>query len=575
MGGNYSARLRIVASNPKTRPGPATTASAVLVCALPIVLDLAFFPGLDLPFTAIKTGILLASTGVLFFLSSLSQVAMDRGSSRFAASMNVALLAFSGIVVLSAAFTPLRYMTVEKAAWYLTGPLLFYAASVALRGNQRRFFTCVALGALAVALVAAVQFALGRDFLFPMFGRSSMVSGRMLLFSTSGNPNFVAALLAASAPSFLLLATGARNVRRWVWLICLVGILAVVIATGSRAGVLAFFLAIAVTVGVHWPTRRNLTALTSVVLAVVVVLLYLGIRNPRPFADAATGRSVIWRATLSQNEWMRPLGSGPGTFDYLYPTRVGHFVITDSHADLVRFAENETSALNDYVETWSELGAIGLALLLAILFVWFRGTRRVLRDDSSSRTVVATAIGTVVAILVLALVDSPLQRADTWVLFWLALAVPLATATETRSGERRMLNIILSVLVVVAAFWFGIRPVAASYFIQQGQDAESENHNATALQWYDRAIRWDSSQGTAYFNRTRVLAKLDSLPAAWAASADLLRWVNEPECWILRARIARAMGNSELAVQQLRIARQTFPYSAAVLDELSAYPDAR
>lgn len=559
-----------MARHPKKRPQAPITVLAVLVCALPIVLDLAFFPALDLPFTAAKTGILIVAAGVLCFLASLSPGTADRTSSPFLASMNVAVFSFCGIVLLSAFFTPLRYMTAEKAAFYISGPLLLYAASVALRGNSHRFFTCVAFGALAVAFVGAAQFVLGHDFLFPLFGRSSAVSGRMLLFSTSGNPNFVAALLAAGAPALLFLAMEARGVRRWIWLICLLGILGVVIATGSRAGILALSLSAAVTVGLLWPSRRNLAVLTSAVLAVVVVLLYFGVRNPRPFADAATGRSIIWRATLSQNEWMRPLGSGPGTFAYLYPTRVGHFIATDAHTDLARFAENETSALNDYVETWSELGAIGLALLLAILFVWFRGTGRVLREDPSSRPVAVTAIGTVVAILILALVDSPLQRADTWALFWLALAVPLASQAETQGTQRRLLRAALGSLLLLAGLWFGIRPVAANYFIQQGQDAESENHNATALQWYDRALRWDPSQGNAYFNRARVLAKLDSLPAAWAASADLLRWVNEPECWVLRSRIARAMGNAELAVQQLRIAQQTFPYSAAVAAELDS-----
>jgi hypothetical protein len=60
--------------------------------------------------------------------------------------------------------------------------------------------------------------------------------------------------------------------------------------------------------------------------------------NPRTISENLHGRGFIWKVALADGAASSAFGSGPGSFGYLYPTRMGRFFSEAGHANLLRFA---------------------------------------------------------------------------------------------------------------------------------------------------------------------------------------------------------------------------------------------
>jgi len=435
----------------------------------------------------------------------------------------------------------------------------------------------VAVAGTAVAIITLAQHFLRVD-LFALFGHESPTSGRMRLYSTLGNPDFVGTYLAAALPAVLV--SSRRGFWRTVQVATTTAICAAVIVTGSRAGLLA----LAVAAVVFFAVAHRVSRRTMIVGAIAVCLVLAGTFarrfNARSLGETLRGRTMIWHVTLAEHNASWLVGSGPNTFAYLYPERLGRFLAEASRASLMRFAGHERHAQNDFLEMLSENGVLGVAAFGALLLAWLLWMFRKLPSatESSRAGEFAAALAGIAAVSTAGLFDFPLHRAETWALFSVWFAVPLTLALEdTANTDKRIQSVrlgltvraVAAVVVCAVAIPIALRPAVASYWIGTAERHEDAGQIEAAEKALYDALALEPASPTAQFDLTRVLAKQDRFEAALEQSRLAVRFVNEPELYILRSRICMALSDPERARAELQRATELFPYSDELSDELA------
>jgi O-antigen ligase len=538
----------------------AKTCAHALLAVLPAALALVYTGALEPAFSTPKNAILTSVVALLTALALVSRMRWQPARDERAFCWLAAALAAS--TLLSAATAANRWITAASVTHTLCGPLLAASMLQILYGkapeeNWRKIQRSIVLAGIVVALVTVAEF-----FLPP-------ASGRMRLHSTLGNPDFVATWLAATLPTALALAARASRGRS-IWLAAALLITLAALLTGSRGAVLAMAAGLAVMALCWLPRWRGRLAALAIV-ATLGLLACATALNPRTTQESLRGRLLIWQVTLSNGAAASPLGSGPGSFAHDYPVQLGHYFTPPGRASLLRFARLERHAENDYVELWHDTGWLGLAVFLVMLAAWLHlAWRKQQAASNQDRALTIAAMATVAALLAAALVDFPFHRAETWALLWLMLAAPLTqpAPSATMPATRNWLRLAAALLIVAAGAAFTLVPLAASYQLAKGNTEEDANHLEAARDAYSAALCWDHTSADANFNLTRVLAEMENYPAALEQAKHAAIYVDEPELYLLRARILANVGRPSEARQQTRQALARFPYADVLRQEL-------
>ena len=215
-------------------------------------------------------------------------------------------------------------------------------------GGKAAVAAGVALGATALAGYSLVAFSAGR-------GRT--VFDWSVPSAPIGNANALAALSVLGAIASVSLAAAAGTARaRLAWLSLLAVLGPTIVLTRSVGAMLAAGVAAAVAlVSVARPMLRRRargSVLAAVLLAVVLAAAgaFLGRRDL-----LRNDRVAYWRVAARDLESHVAVGSGAGTYAAYW----------SRHPQRAYFAPLHAHSL--YLETGAELGAVGLALLLAAL----------------------------------------------------------------------------------------------------------------------------------------------------------------------------------------------------------------
>ncbi|MDR3726962.1 MAG: O-antigen ligase family protein [Terracidiphilus sp.] len=541
-----------------------------LALSLPLTTALVFSSAFLAPFSAPKNAIFVLTACALAALALL--FSSERKLEREERWFWIAGAAYVAITVVSAMLSQSRGLCLDSVEFTVCGVLLFAAVRAALGGerrvlNTRNVQSAIAAVAVLVSLVTGAQF-------FGMqapgaFGFLSNYTGRMRMYSTLGNPDFVAAFLSVALPVAIGLSLKAQRLRAfWVAASVLIGV--AVLLTGSRGGVIA--LAAGITVIAFTGMRRRVPMLVAVV---VVCALAAGTQlNARTPWESLRGRILIWQVSLGGGAARSALGSGPGTFAYEYPVRLGQFFAEPGRQPLLRFASAERHAQNDFVEAWHETGWLGLGSLLALLGAWFAVAIRRLRTAGGEiRTQIAVAIASVSAFSAAALFDFPMHRAETWSMLWLSMAVPLLSPTLPAVPQRRRawLHHAGAVALLVAGSYAAFAPLAASFETAKGESEEDQGRLESSQRAYRAALRWERWSPDANFDLVRAEAKAGDFSDALAQSKIAIRSANEPELYLLRSRILQNAGRENEARHELEAATRLFPYSKELRDEAASY----
>ena len=551
----------------------ATKAARWLVLSLPLMVALVFSGAFSTPFTAPKNAVFVFISCSLAALALIDSAAWK--PEREQRCFWIAVAAYLVLTGASAIMANDCSMCIEGVELSLCGVLLLRASLQALAGdglalNLRNLQISMAIAGILVSLATAAQFL--RLDVGGAFGLHSSYSGRMRMYATLGNPDFVAAFLAVAVQAAIGLSI-AKQSWRTLWLSASVLMGVAILMTGSRGGAIALAAGVAVlafTVG-----RPRALARAALIAGVVAACaIAAGTRlNPRTPCESLRGRVFIWQVSLQSGAAQSAFGSGPGTFAYDYPVRLGQFFSEPGRESLLHFAGHERHAQNDFVEAWHDEGWLGLGALLALLGTWFAVAIRNLRQSGdASRPVIAGAIASVSALCVASLFDFPMHRAETWALLWLSMAIPLASPKLQPAPQRRLLWLRYAgaALIVVAGSYAAFASLASSYELAKGESAEDRGTLESSLASYRAALRWKPSSPDANFDLVRALAKTGDDSAALAQSTMAARYLNEPELSILRSRILHNAGRDGDARRELVTAARRFPYSAQLRHEVSA-----
>lgn len=259
------------------------------------------------------------------------------------------------------------------------------------------------------------------------------------------NPNFFAAELVVSLVlgGFMLAVARRADMR-----LLLAGFLLTYgisfVLTQSRGGLIALATALVVAVVVAGPIRPQVVVTILVVLA--LALTYYVRLAPQSLRDRVTnisaqgsaGRADEWRIALRIGADHPLLGVGLGNYPVVSP----QYAASTINLIAVRHALQGSVAHNTYFETFSELGGVGLTLLLAILGATLataiRGIRSLSQIGDLETAILARGlVAGVIGLLVAYGFGSGEYQKQLWVLLGLLIAIPAAAGRFANQKHRQ------------------------------------------------------------------------------------------------------------------------------------------
>ena len=330
------------------------------------------------------------------------------------------------------------------------------------------------------------------------------------------------------------------------------------------------------------PPRRISAVLSAgTIAALIAVALVIGVphklhhvwndfKNPVNQSTSTThlaatsgeGRYQYWVAGVNSAKGHELIGSGPGTFqlDWLPRAHIDSYV---------------TNAHNLYVETYAELGFVGLALLaLFILGVLIACGSAVVRSRDLDRTRAAGITAAVVAFFVGAAFDwlwqVPVLVAIVLLLVASVLA-PQAPVIVSRAQKRsrlrgvspRRIAGVTATLVGLAALLAVAYPLSANTAIANSQSAVNVGNRVVALKDARSAVSIEPDSAEAQIQLALVLEQQRAFKPALTAATRAVRdeaqnWTN----WLTLSRIEAENGNAKASVRAYERAKSLNPESA-------------
>jgi len=329
----------------------------------------------------------------------------------------IALLLIAGIVGIAISPDHLGALGIYRA-YFIEPVVLFYIAIDLMRTREqfRVLLLGFAIGATIFALMNLGAWAIA-------LGSHHVIATGDAPEALYTSPNAVAMFLEpplAIAAGFGLYADNGRDRR--IAIACLVFIVAAVIFTLSRAGLLTLTV-LAVVAVITMPQKRLKVALLGgAVLGAIAVLQipYVQTRffrqlDPTYNQNTFEGRLQIWSDTLHMLRDHPILGAGLRAYTQVMQPYVSTHRIPELYPH------------NVYLAMWSEVGLLGLAAFVALLvMLLWRGWRAFYRAHDFARPLMWGASAAFVAIAVHGFFDTPYYKNDLAVEFWIVAALEIA-----------------------------------------------------------------------------------------------------------------------------------------------------
>lgn len=465
---------------------------------------------------------------------------------------------------------PLNYWNGLAAMIAIGLPALLYAATAA-RTPALRVLAAAALPAIGLASFftfsrAGIATAVIVSVLFLLLTADRLPALATALFGGGGSAILIAALSQRDALGDGLASAAARqqgDEMLWITIaVCLVvaalqaGLL-YVLRDGRRPG---------------WTVVTDRQAAIAVGGAAVVVLLVgiaaggvgkaadgwdefkagdgPGSGASRLSSAAGQNRYQYWSSAARENESKPLTGTGSGTFEFWW-TR-------DGNGDIVR----DTHSL--YMQTFGELGIVGLVLLLAFLLtILLGGGRRLLRAAAAERPPLAAALAGVVAFCLTATFDWMWQIPALGVAT-LLLAAVLVGARDRDTGKAALgwpprLGFAAAALIAIVAIAI---PLASTTLLRQSEAEAREGNLEAALSDARSAQNVIPGAAGPRLQQALVLEQLGDLAAAAsAAQAATEREETNWRPWLVLSRLEARRGNAAAAVLAFDRAKALNPHS--------------
>lgn len=329
------------------------------------------------------------------------------------------------------------------------------------------------------------------------------------------NPNFLAGYLALVWTPLLAYCSffPYRRLKRlwstnrnmfWGWVgrlavpmvLCAVLLLGIV-ATGSRAGMLLVVCAFALIVG----ARRGFPAIWILLGLIVTIGVVPNHARDRLIAEHAANpfaytRVQIWEAAC-QMMWDHPIGVGLGLYQYVSPRYA--FPVEGQIARHERIAQTPH---NEFLQIGAELGVAAVVVFASGIVMLFKEVHRrwVQRLGRWERMVLVGLSGSVLTVLVHALLDSNLHEPGIVVPFVLLLGALISFPRRNERADKRfilisirsrwkwrLVGLVLLVVLVSRVVSIGV----AWLEHMSGTQLAAQGNLTAALDKQQRSVNWD------------------------------------------------------------------------------------
>jgi O-antigen ligase len=268
---------------------------------------------------------------------------------------------------------------------------------------------------------------------------------------------------------------------------------------------------------------------------------------------SGNGRYDYWRVAVDATTGHRLLtGNGPGTFQLVWLPR----------APYESYVENAHSL---YVETLSDVGIIGLALLVGFLVVVLASAvRMVVRSRREARAEAAGLTAALAAFCVSATFDWIWQVPVLPAAFLLLAAAALAPSLPQRVLSRRAYRVMRLGIgaIAIACLIAIVIPLATTNLVRRSEAASARGDQTLALSDARAAARIESGAASPQIQEALVL-ELEGqplaalIPARRAAADEPANW----STWLIISRLEAESGQRQRARTAFIRARSLNPKS--------------
>lgn len=492
----------------------------------------------------------------------------------------------------------------EFIRWLCYGLIFLSALGLRPEGHRRKsLISAAAVSASAVSLIALMQF-FGLD-------ASFFKGGLHRVYSTLGNPNYVASYLAIILP-----------VGYWGWIrphgekrtavACLSFSLlgsAALLVTGSRGAIAALCAGVILSLLISpRPLLKKRLLILFILIFTLSILIF--VIPPKLFKQYDTyavkkltgisgtsGRSIEWRKMVwkvsGQMIRERPiLGNGPGSFRLLFLSHQAEILKRPENRSLASMVEwGIDFAHNDYLEIWVEFGLVGLAL-----FVWFLASllvslTKAARMLNRSLWYGGAVLAGFFTLLSHGMVSFPFHIWPTAVTFFILSGL----LVSARSSEKvinmnplrqRVAAGVAAALIALAALSLMTSTIISEVYCSNGLRYFDYNQRSRAREEFSKAIYWQPHNGRAHFflglcligenrrpeavremltaletySRQPIHVQLGKLYGEAGKMADAERFLDtaiamlprDPDAWLVRGNLLLSNGDFESATQCFR-----------------------
>jgi O-antigen ligase/Tfp pilus assembly protein PilF len=445
------------------------------------------------------------------------------------------LVVFTALAAVSIAYSSTRYSSAVDFAKMLAVVLLFPIALENFPGKKcvRFGLQAIFFSGLVVATLSLVQLSGRLAWLFPRYEGNPQH-----MYSTFGNDSGVAGYLLPVLPIGIgLFLTDESKRLKLTYFVGVAAIAYAILALQTRGVWLGAFAALVFLVA-HMVRRDDLrTILRShrryLIVVLVLAVIFLAVQFAFPGASTdgidtwtriksaftvdqigVNHRAVFWGPALLMAADRPVFGFGLGTYRYHFQEYQGKLMAALGPMSRLRPNELDTlTAHNDYVQVASELGCVGVAVVVWGIVVLWRGVRRTLslEMDADSRCMLLANVAGLLGIAVFAVTNFPFHLVTHALVFIFLLAAVTrrrdaeqAVHKEWRAPKLLVSRVAISFCIIVVAaalLRFVMRPHVADYLVASASAIESTEPGAeAALERVRKAVEMEPRNG-----RTRAL----------------------------------------------------------------------
>lgn len=527
--------------------------ASVVLAALALACPLIAVPGTGLDAYRLPV-VLLIDAAFLALLFQRSSRGRERPPDP--SPLRTAALILLGVQLLSAVFA---------RSWAAAvAPILVSASGMALYGCIRGGLLRPEYARKLIPVVSAVALVVAAVGIGQKLHRVEAVA-------TEGNRNYAGALCAMLLPTVVAFTRTGRPWERVLAAFAAAGLLAELLISESRGGLLGTLAGLSVAAWALWRGRVPRGAAVALIALVAVGGTFALTQGQEQVSqtrlDTVVFRLEAWKSGLRMLAKRPILGWGSGAFPVEYPPFRSAREFEVSHSDGRDGFKEVEDPHSIWINAAAETGVAGLLALLLVVYVAARLWRYYIRKapDPDTAALLAGLGGGATAYLVAGGFNTLTLHVSHTMLFWgfLALVEVLGDQRPWRGGTsvrelRSALPPAAAVALLFGAFWT-FRMGEAETAIRAGMSTSSPDLRQTHLR---EAIEMHPQSWLAHYELSRTLSAMGRTSAAVTEARSTLALRPHHVEALNQAAVSIAQSNGDLdeAVGDLRHAIEVAPF---------------